>query len=142
MVIIFIVVGGQQRIAEKCEKFLTCWVCICMNFHSVWTKRHKIAADNFWTRYEWDLNLSQLVVSDIFFRLPFQFDKFFLLLSTSISIWRVFSSSIFNSMLDGTSFGTVSSRFACLFVCLDAGPTSKLATNFRFRPSIIWSFQK
>jgi len=124
------IVGGQQRIAEKCEKFLTCWVCICMNFHRVWTKRHKIAVDNFWTEVWWDLNLSQLVVSDIFF-------------STSISIWRVFSSSsIQYSMLDGTSFGTfllpglLVCLFVCLLVCLDAGPTSKLATNFRFRPSI------
>ena len=40
-------------------------------------------------------------------------------------------------MLDGTSFGTfLPGLLLCLF-CLNAGPTSKLATNFRFRPSII-----
>jgi len=99
-------------------------------FSSCMNKTAQNAVDNFWTEVWWDLNLSQLVVSDIFF-------------STSISIWRVFSSSsIQYSMLDGTSFGTfllpglLVCLFVCLFVCLDAGPTSKLATNFRFRPSI------
>ena len=82
---------------------------------------------NFWTRYEWDLNLSQLVVSDIF------------CFSTSffnLTSFFFFFNSIFNAGWDFIWY-FFSSRFACFFVCLDAGPTSKLATNFRFRPSMI-----
>lgn len=74
-------------------------------FSSCMNKTAQNAVDNFWTEVWWDLNLSQLVVSDIFF-------------STSISIWRVFSSSsIQYSMLDGTSFGTflLPGLLVCLF---------------------------
>lgn len=80
----------------------------------------------------WDLNLSQLVVSDIF------------CFSTSISIWRVFSSSsIQYSMLDGTSFGTF--LLPGLLVCL-FGRRSNIEIGdqlpFPTKYSMIWSFQK
>ena len=70
---------------------------------------------------------------DEFFRLPvsifdfrpFQFDEFFLLLlQFNIQCWMGLHLVLFFFQV-------------CLFVCLDAGPTSKLATNFRFRPSMI-----
>ena len=126
--VIFFIVGGQQRIAEKCEKFLTCWVCICMNFHRVWTKRHKIA-DNFWTEVWWDLNLSQLVVSDFrfqfstsghfnltsFFDFRFQFSTSGHFNLTSFFFFFFFFNSIFNAGWDFIWYFS-SSRFACLFV--------------------------
>lgn len=67
-------------------------------FSSCMNKTAQIA-DNFLNEVWWDLNLSQLVVSDIF------------CFSTSISIWRVFSSSSIQYFI-----WYFSSRFACLFV--------------------------
>lgn len=74
-------------------------------FSSCMNKTAQIA-DNFLNEVWWDLNLSQLVVSDIF------------CFSTSISIWRVFFFFFFNSIFNaGWDFiWYFSSRFACLFV--------------------------
>lgn len=95
-------------------------------FSSCMNKTAQIA-DQFLNEVWWDLNLSQLVVSDIFFRFSTSISNL-----TSFSFFFFFN-SIFNA---GWDFTWYFSFQVCLFVCLDAGPTLKLATNFRFRPNI------
>ena len=105
--VIFLYCRWATAYSRKMRKISNLLSLYLYEFSSCMNKTAQNAVDNFWTEVWWDLNLSQLVVSDIFF-------------STSISIWRVFSSSssIQYSMLDGTSFGTflLPGLLVCLFV--------------------------
>ena len=147
--VIFLYCRWATAYSRKMRKISNLLSLYLYEFSSCMNKTAQNAVDNFWTEVWWDLNLSQLVVSDFrfqfstsghfnltsFFDFRFQFSTSGHFNLTSFFFFFFFN-SIFNAGWDFIWYFS-SSRFACLFVCLDAGPTSKLATNFRFRPSMI-----